>query len=79
MKIQLPTMGRVVIYTSAKGIAYPALVDYHEGFGKVQLVVSMVDGSGSTRLIANVPHDEDSAPNTWRYPPRSDETIEVER
>jgi hypothetical protein len=87
VKIQKPTLGRVVLFTAYRGHteAGTALVDEYPGLitcvldeglwpGRVHLVTF-----GPTSMYHNqsVEHDSDGAPNTWRYPPMSRDEIEV--
>lgn len=80
VKIQKPTIGRVVEFTAFRGHeekerdAYPATITKVHDDGVVDLVTF---GRQSVYFQTGIKHSADGDAMTWRYPPRSDETIEV--
>lgn len=85
MKIQKPSLGRVVIFTAWRGQgADSGKVDQYAGIivgvadDKPAGVIDIVTlGPSSVYHNNNVSHDADGAAGTWRYPPFVKEEIEV--
>lgn len=85
VKIQKPTLGRVVIYTAWRGEGEASgKVDEYAG---LVVGVAHADGAvvdiktfGSNSIYSNngIPYDGSGKAGTWRYPPRCTEEIEVE-
>jgi hypothetical protein len=72
MKIQRPSIGRVVIFARPVGLEVPALVVRGNDRGEVDILVC-------GEYVYGVAHDNTGTKNTWRYPPRVDELIDVSR
>lgn len=84
MIIQRPTPGRVVHYKAFDGNVYPAIVVRENvvGEGRVDIVyfradVGMLISDASAIFEIGIRHSVNGEAGSWRYPPRSDETIEV--
>jgi hypothetical protein len=83
MKIQKPTLGRVVIFTAWRGHDEKDRDEYAGIIVRVhdQLGPGVVDiktmGPHSLYDNARVPHDANGAGGTWRYPPHTKDEIEV--
>lgn len=81
MQIQKPTLGRVVIFAAFRGHG-EGNVDEYAGIvvgltEKPGVVDLKTFGPASIYCNLGVPYDADGKAGTWRYPPKSDETIEV--
>ena len=88
MKIQRPTIGRIVIFTAWRGVGDAGKADECAGV-IVKVHGSTLDAeSGCVDLVTfdssgiyhnnDVDHDVDGVAGTWRYPPRCTDEIEVE-
>lgn len=85
MKIQKPSLGRVVIFTAWRGEGEASgKVDEYAG---LVVGVSHADGGvvdiktfGPNSIYSNngIPHDATGKAGTWRYPPFVKEEVEVE-
>ncbi len=85
MKIQKPSIGRVVHFTAFRGHeqkasdVYAAIVVGVGRFGSNAGCVDLVTfGTNSTYFQHDVPHSAEGNANTWRYPPFVKDEIEVE-
>ncbi len=91
MKIQKPSIGRVVIVTNSQGDPRVGWVQRMTGDAAgdfdlprkeracIEVHVAVPTAPDTLVFLHAVPHDEGGAPHTWRYPPRVDEMIEVEK
>lgn len=87
MKIQKPTIGRIVEFTAFRGHETRERDAYAAVITKVYDRDSDSERAGCTDLVTfgpnsvyfqhGVPHDADGEAMTWRYPPRSTEEIET--
>lgn len=85
MKIQKPTLGRVVIFTAFRGEGEASgKVDEYAGivvntpYADASIVDIKTFGSHSLYSNLAVPHDAGGKAGTWRYPPRCTDEIEVD-
>ncbi len=90
MKIQKPSIGRIVEYTALDGVRCPAIVSdvLVYDFSKIRIVAFLRESAvdvhagviapeANVRAITAVPFDIDGSNGTWRYPPRCNDEIEV--
>jgi hypothetical protein len=76
MKIQKPTLGRIVLFTASDGHQSPAVVA--DVTFAARGIVGLRTLGPDTHYEASVPYDaDDRALGTWRYPPMSKEEIEL--
>lgn len=83
--IQKPTKGRVVLYTAFRGhVQDKEQVDEYAGIvtgvpdpTRPEIINIVTFGDASTYFQTKVPFNADGLAGTWRYPPRSEEMVEV--
>lgn len=76
-KIDKPTLGRVVHFTDNEGLLRLGFVQqFHEGSTNGGINLHYLNADKLT-LATSVPHNADGAKYSWRYPPRTEEKIDV--
>ena len=84
MKIQRPTIGRIVIFTAKSEIDGAAtehagmITHVHSKPGRISVSMFGEPGPYSSVYNADADHDANGADGTWRYPPRCTDEIEVQ-
>lgn len=81
IRIQEPTLGRIVLFTSFRGHEEKELDEYAALITKVHhngVVDLATFGSSSLYHKTSIPYDADGRSGSWRYPIPTHDTIDID-